>query len=111
MTGKPACLDIAQAERVGYLFLVSMRPLTTAFDCDPASFIKICQPGFRLEVGMLLVGGMVFALYNDHIRPGEGRLHIALADLVPDADIGIASFRVDARRCRVQRGGSVIHSR
>ena len=97
-----ADLFVGQAQRMGDLFLVGIGPLPGAFDGDTSGFIKIGQPGFRLEVGMFLVGRMVFA-FNDDIRPGEGCLHVALADLVPDADIGVTSFRVDARRCGFQR--------
>ncbi len=59
---------------------------------------------------MLLVRCMVFAFDND-IRPGEGGFHIALADLVPDADIGIAPLRVDARRIRLHGFGRIINGR
>ena len=60
---------------------------------------------------MLLVGRMVFAFDDDNVLPGEGGLHVALADLVPDADVGIADFRVDARRLRLHRLSRIVDSR
>ncbi len=92
---------------------VGVRPLTGALNRDAAFLVKISQPGLRLEVGMFLVGCVVLAL-DDHIRPGKCGLHIAFADLVQHADVGIADFRVDARRfgfhclsC-IEDGGQVL---
>ena len=55
---------------------------------------------------MFLIGCVVFA-FDDDICMGEGGFHVTLADLVPDADIGIASLRVDARRFGFQRASCV----
>ena len=99
-----------QAKRMGDLFLVGVSPLTAALDCNAAFFVQVGQPGFRLEVGVLLVWRMVFA-FDDHVCFGKSRLHITLADFVPDANVGIADFRMDARRIRLHRLDCVVDGR
>ena len=59
---------------------------------------------------MFLVGCVVLALH-DHVRPGKRGLHVPLADLVEHADIGIANFRVDARRAGFHGLGRIVDGR
>ncbi len=101
-------LLIGQAKGVGDLLLVGVCPLTTAHHGDAVFLVQIGQPGLRLEIGVLLVWRMIFVL-NNHIRPVEGGFHIAFADLVPDADIGIAPLRVQARCIRLHGLGCIIN--
>ena len=68
-----------QRQGVCDLLLVLVRPLPGNLDGDPALFVDVSQPCLRLEVGVLLVRGVVLALDND-LRLGKGVLHISLAD-------------------------------
>ncbi len=79
---------------------VCMRPLSCAFHSDASFRVQISQASFRLEVGMFLHRGLVFA-FHDHIRVRKARFHIPLADAVMHADIVVAALRVQPQRIRL----------
>ena len=76
---------------------VGVSPLPARDDGDAAFFVNVRQSRFGLEIGVFLVGGLVFAL-DDHVRFGEGGFHVPFANLVMDANIRIAAFGMQLRR-------------
>ncbi len=71
--------------------------MASASHGHPAVFIEVGQTSLRLKIGVLLERRTILAL-NDHIGGRKGRVDVALADPVPDADIARSKIRVQQRR-------------
>jgi len=79
-------LLLGQTQRVRDLLAVFVHPLPGHQDGHPAAVVDIAQAGLRLEIGVLLEPGAVFALDN-HVRLIPGRVHIAMPDAVMDQHV------------------------
>jgi len=84
-----------QPQRVGDLLLVFVRPLAADLHRDAAFLVDVADAGFGLEVGVLLVGQVVFAL-DDDLGRGPAGGHVALADQVVLDDIAAVPGVEDA---------------
>jgi len=92
---------------VGNLSLIFVRPLPGDNNRDPALFVKIGEPGLRLQVGMLLPGNLVGGL-DDHVGLQQSGLDIAAPDPVARHQVALKDqLRVlrDSGIIRVQCGG------
>ena len=98
-----------QAQGMGDLLLVFMRPLPGDLDGDPALLVHVAHPRFGLEVGMLLSRREVLAL-DHHLRPCQGCSRVSLANAVVVKDVA-AALRVNKFSVGVHGRHRIEHGR